>query len=177
MNEANIYEKNEIQKAWFIVLNEVQNYIEKIDSNTFEKSIDEKWSIAENLDHLIRSTKPIVKALGASKLGLRMFGKPKGPSRNYNEIVQTYHTALASGLVSGGGFSPQNESVMSQEEFLVFWRSVGGRLHERLEKWKDSDLDKYVLLHPALGKMTIREILLFTIYHTYHHLKAMKKIA
>jgi hypothetical protein len=29
--------------------------------------------------------------------------------------------------------------------------------------------------HPSLGKITMRELLLFTIYHTEHHLKVIEK--
>ena len=43
-----------------------------------------------------------------------------------------------------------------------------------LEKWKEKDLAVYVMPHPALGKLTIREFVYFTILHTYHHLENLK---
>ena len=41
-------------------------------------------------------------------------------------------------------------------------------------KFSVSDLDTYLLPHPLLGKMTIREISLWTAYHTEHHYKILK---
>jgi hypothetical protein len=38
-----------------------------------------------------------------------------------------------------------------------------------INKWKAADMEIYLLPHPLLGKLTIREMLLFTIYHIEHH--------
>jgi len=37
------------------------------------------------------------------------------------------------------------------------------------EKWNEDELDQYQLPHPILGKLTIREMLYFTIYHNLRH--------
>ena len=42
-------------------------------------------------------------------------------------------------------------------------------------KWKDSQLDQYLAPHPLLGKLTLRELCYFTIYHTEHHLHIIKE--
>ncbi len=34
------------------IFNETTAFIEKVDDSIFNKSIDKKWSIAENIDHL-----------------------------------------------------------------------------------------------------------------------------
>ena len=52
---------------------------------------------------------------------------------------------------------------------------IGEKYTERLGNWSEKDLDKYKLPHPLLGKLTVREMLFFTIYHNEHHLKAMLK--
>jgi DNA-directed RNA polymerase subunit L len=38
-----------------------------------------------------------------------------------------------------------------------------------LEKWQEVEFDRYQLPHPILGKLTMREMLFFTIYHTLRH--------
>jgi hypothetical protein len=43
------------------------------------------------------------------------------------------------------------------------------------KKWADSQLDQYIVPHPLLGKITLRELCYFTIYHTYHHLAIVKE--
>ena len=36
-------------------------------------------------------------------------------------------------------------------------------------RWSEKKLDRYQAPHPALGKLTIREMLYFTIFHNVHH--------
>jgi hypothetical protein len=46
-----------------------------------------------------------------------------------------------------------------------------------MDKFSEAQLDEYVLPHPILGKLTIREMLYFTIYHaTHHHLATLKNL-
>ena len=37
------------------------------------------------------------------------------------------------------------------------------------KNWKDTQLDQYIVPHPLLGKITLREMGYFTIYHVQHH--------
>lgn len=39
----------------------------------------------------------------------------------------------------------------------------------RIENWSEADLDRYRLPHPLLGKLTVRDMLLFTVQHLAHH--------
>lgn len=45
-----------------------------------------------------------------------------------------------------------------------------------LGKWSDKALDSYLLPHPLLGKMTVREILFFTLYHNLHHVNDVQRL-
>jgi hypothetical protein len=42
-------------------------------------------------------------------------------------------------------------------------------LARALEHWTEMDLDRCRLPHPLLGKITVREMLFFTLYHYEHH--------
>ena len=44
----------------------------------------------------------------------------------------------------------------------------------RLSSWSESKLDTYLLPHPLLGKLTLREMLFFSVYHIEHHLKLLE---
>ena len=46
-------------------------------------------------------------------------------------------------------------------------------LNEKIERLSEQDLDKYMLPHPLIGKISIREMLYFTIYHVQHHHKSV----
>ena len=47
------------------------------------------------------------------------------------------------------------------------------RLQKSVIKWKEEDLDKYILPHPLMGRMPVRELAMWTAYHTEHHTKQL----
>jgi hypothetical protein len=42
-------------------------------------------------------------------------------------------------------------------------------LENASEPWREEDLDRYRLPHPVLGLVTVREMLMFTLFHFDHH--------
>ena len=40
----------------------------------------------------------------------------------------------------------------------------------------EKNLDTLIIPHPLMGKMTIREILMWTAYHTEHHTKTLQNL-
>ena len=48
-------------------------------------------------------------------------------------------------------------------------------LRAAIARWPDRSLDRYQLPHPLLGKLTLREMLIFTAYHQMHHLEGVKR--
>ena len=57
---------------------------------------------------------------------------------------------------------------------LESFQKQGEELAAIVRNWSAEDLDNYLLPHPLLGKMLIREFLLWMIYHNYHHLNNLK---
>ena len=43
------------------------------------------------------------------------------------------------------------------------------RLSEKIDRFSETELDQFILPHPLLGKLTLREMIYFTIYHVEHH--------
>ncbi|QLH34686.1 MAG: DinB family protein [Cyclobacteriaceae bacterium] len=43
------------------------------------------------------------------------------------------------------------------------------RLAAKLNRFSEAELDLYILPHPLLGKLTLREMIYFTCYHVQHH--------
>jgi hypothetical protein len=140
----------------------------------FAAPLDDAWSPADNVRHLIKSTVPITKALAMPGLALRgLFGLAEEPSRSYDAIRDAYHEVLAAGG-NAGKFAP---SEATPPEDLRAWQrdlvaNLGAciaDLEGAVEGWSEKDLDRYRLPHPLLGKLTLREMLLFTLYHYAHH--------
>ena len=148
-----------------------------IDENLFfEEVIVGKWSIAENIGHLIISNKGVVKALGAPKEFLKTFGKPNGPSRTIIELLKTYKIELAKGIKAGPAFTYQLNEKEDANTMLTNFESINNRFCERIENWSEEDLENYCIPHPRLGKFTVREMAFFTVFHSNHHLKAIQKL-
>lgn len=133
------------------------------------------WSPAQNLEHLIKSVRPVAQALRLPKWLLRLlFGSAAGPSRSYAAVRDDYLTRLTAGAVASGRYLPSvanatANSSATQEQLLLQWERVSNALTAGMAGWSDYDLDKHRLPHPILGKLTVREMLFFTLYHSLHH--------
>jgi hypothetical protein len=140
----------------------------------FAAPIGTAWSPADNIRHLIKSTMPVTKALKLPGLVLRtLFGPVKGGSSSYSELVERYRAILADGA-NAGKFAPRTIAVPDdmdsyQRKLIDVCRESVSELRRAAERWSESDLDRYRLPHPLLGKITLREMLFFTIYHFSHH--------
>ena len=135
-----------------------------------------KWSAGAHLDHLIKSIKPLNKAMTLSKTALGiMFGKSKGTENTYNELVERYTAILAVGGKASGQYVPSAIIVADREDLLKSYQKQKEYLSKTLGSWSEEQLSKYQLSHPLLGKLTVREMLFFTINHTNHHLKILER--
>jgi hypothetical protein len=54
------------------------------------------------------------------------------------------------------------------------FRSASADLRAAAVAWTDDDLDRRALPHPYLGALTVREMLLFCVFHERHHLKQVR---
>lgn len=131
-----------------------------------------KWSVAENMEHLILSVKPVNLALGLPKISLLVFGKAIRAAMNYDEVVAYYKSKLQEGAIATKDYLPTKQR--SKDLLLQDFSIKHETLINKLESWSEADLDKYFLPHPILGKLSVREILFFTIYHINHHYKTIQ---
>ena len=172
-----MHQLQEISQGLREVFDEVNQYTNGLSQEALtDKPLPEKWSAGQNLLHLILSTKPLAKVMPLPKITFKTFGKPNRPGRSYEELVQRYKERLAeSNPTPGRGYQPTEEAASSKEKLLADWQKEGDKLIKSLNKWKDEDLDKYLLPHPLLGKLSVREMMFFTHYHSLHHLAIMKE--
>ena len=175
-----VHSKKDILTELAAVFSQSTEYLHLLLAAEYYAGNDEKWSVFENTDHLIRSTKPLTQALGMPKIALRAFGKPNRKGRTYEEVVEKYHQKLKEGGAASGRYVPSNDYVITEKEktkHIEKWEKAANHLLAAIEKWNDEKLDKYLLPHPLLGKMTIREMLFFTIYHTQHHFNTIQELS
>ena len=170
-----IQDKPQIISALNEKIDAFNNFISPLNKELFEATPGGKWSAGQNLDHLIRAIKPLQPAYGLPKFVLRiLFGKTNRPSRTYDELVTKYKTKLAAGGRASGPFIPPPISFERKEALLKKYEGHKQKLVAKIEKQSEADLDNYILPHPLLGKVTLREMLYFTIHHNEHHLELLK---
>jgi len=167
--------KDEIVKRLKENTEKVISLIESLSGEELNAAETGKWSKLKHLEHLLRSIQPLNKALQIPLPGLRiLFGKPNRPSRTYDEQVAKYLKKLSEGGKASGRFIPAKKQEKSR--ILKKYQEQSEFLYKVILKWKEGDLDKYLLPHPLLGKLLIREMLYFTIYHTEHHYKIISSL-
>jgi hypothetical protein len=149
------------------------------DSETFFRPLGSAWSPADNVRHLIKSTRPVVRALAVPRIVLRLlFGRPGRPSVSYDELRTRYLTALADGG-QAGSYAPTahagKDAARWRNEIMRDFAGVNRDLRDAIARWHDSALDTLQLPHPFAGKFTVREMLFFTLYHQRHHIAVVER--
>jgi len=149
-----------------------------VDELAFFKRPDEKWSVAENVQHLIISTNTSSLAWYLPKFLVRWIGgTPNRNSRTYDELKNKYYTKLSEGGRASGRFVPKPiEIKYGKQKLLANWNKATSKFISTLNKNRsEQDLDNYLVKHPLLGRITLRELGYFTIFHTQHHLNSIQK--
>ncbi|MEZ4771721.1 MAG: DinB family protein [Bacteroidia bacterium] len=152
-------------------------WIENQPGEKFEANIQpEKWSTGQHLAHLIKSTRPVNLVLRLPKFVLQWrFGTNNREEKTFGALVEKYHEKLAAGGTATSAFRPSAVSLSQKEEMLLSFNQELKRLIKKVNHWSEKDLSHYIVPHPLLGKITVRELIFFTIYHTEHHLKIIQR--
>ena len=154
-------------------------YWSSFDTPAFFAKLGDAWSPADNVRHLVKSIRPVVKALRQPRLLLRfLFGRARRDSLTFDALRTRYLGALEAGG-KAGAFGPSSRS----ESDLEAWRAEimeqlaqqNRELRAAIAKWPEGSLDRLQLPHPLLGKLTVREMLFFTIYHQLHHVEVVQR--
>lgn len=148
--------------------------ISNLDNAAFCKHHGDKWTAGQQLQHIILAVSPVNRAMGLPKFLLQwMFGKANRPSRTYEELVNKYHRKLQEGGSASARFTPALIPASEKTALLQQLQQRVSQLCRKTNRCSEKDLDRYILPHPLLGKLTLREMLYFTAYHVEHHRKQL----
>ncbi len=151
-------------------------WLEDHDDSLFEQGPPKKWTTGEHIKHLVLSTEPLNQGLRMPKLLLKItFGKNNRTERSFEEVVTKYQQKLSEGGSASGRYVPKPISKTQKPRLIENLKSENKKLAVIISKWKAEDLSVCLLPHPLLGKMTVREMLFFTIHHVEHHFNALKE--
>jgi DinB superfamily len=168
------FTKSEILRDLGAVHDWSTEFWQSFDHTDFFAPLGDAWSPADNVRHLIKSNRPVAQALKIPKLFLLLrFGFARRPSRSYSALKATYYEALGSGLKAGRfgtSLIPTDQQTDERrEQELAKLSQTFSALSAAIQGWSEGALDRLRLPHPGLGLLTVREMLLFTLYHNAHH--------
>lgn len=152
-------------------------WLEAQPDQTWEQGPDGKWTTGQHVSHLLESIKKVNHALSFPKFLLRYkFGKANREVREYNDVVNRYQTKLSKAQDKARKFNAHLKvpPLKQREQLLSTLQIQNKKLQHKTKRFKDADLDNLILPHPLMGKMPVREIIMWTAYHTEHHTKILK---
>ncbi len=144
----------------------------------WETGPEGKWTTGQQALHLLQSIKPLNDALSMPKFILRYkFGKANRDVRDFNTVVDRYQERLkhAQGKTYKGSRNMKIPSEKEKQYILNRLQIENKKLQTKTMRWKDKDLDNYILPHPLMGKMPVREIIMWTAHHVNHHTKTLNE--
>lgn len=171
--------KDEIITASANAFRQLTMACDDLDEAIFFRLAGDKWSVAENLQHLVISTKMTRLAYRLPRWIVRWVGgTPNRPSRNYDEVLAKYKRKLTEGGRASSRYVPKSlEKKYSKDKLMRNWKKATDDYIYALNNCRsDNDLDHYLAAHPLLGKLTLRELCYFTLFHSLHHLETIQKI-
>lgn len=153
------------------------HWLENQEDEKWEQGPEGKWTTGQVTLHLLQSLKPLNTALSLPKFILRYkFGKANREVRDYDTVMKRYQERLKN-IPQGATFGPsQNMKVpkLNDKQYLLNRLQVESKkLQYKTRKLSDKNLDTLILPHPLMGKMPVRELLMWTTYHVEHHTKQL----
>jgi len=131
------------------------------------------WGPAHHLLHLAQTSRSITRGLRADRLPAHA----TGVSRSYGELIGAAGASLAAAskermLENGRGVIVAPGTT--RDALIDAYVQASVDLRAAAARWKDEDLDRSTLPHAFVGDMTVREMLLFCVFHERHHLRLVR---
>lgn len=181
MESASPYTLPAILEELDRVEREVDEFFGSLEAEEFVLRIGEAWTPAQHLDHLNIATSAAARAYSVSPWLLQLrFGRARA-SRSFDELREAYQARLARGGGASGRFVPERDDpaaadpIVRRTMLLSRWHRVNERFRSGIRTWRETTLDRARVPHPLLGRLTMRELAFFTIYHARHHIGAAQR--
>jgi hypothetical protein len=148
-------------------------------AENWETGPEGKWTTSQHILHLVNSLQLLNNALSYPRFFLKYkFGLSNRPSRSYEEVVEKYQEKLEENKDKTIAFNENLKSPLLKDRprLLTRLQIQHKKLQYKTRKISDVNLDTLVIPHPLMGKMTVRELIMWAAYHTEHHTKILKNL-
>jgi hypothetical protein len=149
--------------------------ISNLNKHKFESNFNNKWSAGQDLVHLIKLLQILNVAYLIPKPFLKLFyGINTSEQRSFEHLQILYKKALENGAKSPAIYIPNPVLFENKSSLIKKHQRLHEKFIEKINKHSDTELDNYRLPHPILGKVSLRELAIFTSFHTIHHFELLK---
>lgn len=140
-------------------------------------SVNGKWSVCQNVQHITIALLRVSNFLALPKFRIKSdYGLSERVSTNSESMFKLFRNSLEKGVNTTEAFMPEANLETSFKELVKQGNDRLGMFISNLKNWSEEELEMYNCPHPVFGKMTVREILYFTIYHAQHHNETIIKM-
>lgn len=165
---ANLLEEKHKELFDWLTLQPIENW---------ESGPQQKWTTGQHILHLVDSLQLLNNALSYPKFVLKFkFGTCNRAIRDYNTVAKNYQDKLEKNQDRARKFNQKlkKTTLKERERLLTKLQIQQKKLQYKTKKISDKNLNTLLILHPLMGKMTIREIIMWTAHHTKHHTETLK---
>ena len=156
---------------------ELINWLDKQPEEKWLEGPDGKWTVGQQILHLIKSTRLLNNALSFPAFLIKYkYGTINRELRDYDAVAKRYNDKLSANLERAKQFnsSLKKPTLAQKNNLLTIFKIQNKKLQYKTRNIKDKNLDTLLLPHPLMGKMAVREIIMWTAYHTEHHTNTLK---
>jgi hypothetical protein len=135
-----------------------------------------KWSALQHMVHIHLGVKAMAGYLALPKEVIaEKFGRMERPSMDMDALTKKYSERLAQGVVPPDRFTPLPAKADGRAALLSDGQEQLRHLLDALGSWSEPDLDGLMCPHPAMGPLTAREMVMFTVLHARHHARSIER--
>ncbi|MFY9241720.1 MAG: DinB family protein [Polaribacter sp.] len=157
---------------------ELFDWLHKQPIENWEKGPENKWSTSQHIMHLVNSLQLLNNALSYPRFFLKYkFGVCNRAPRDYETVAKNYQQKLIENQDRARTFNQnlKKPTLKERDRLLTRFLIQQKKLQYKTKKISEKNLDTLVIPHPLMGKMTVREIIMWTAHHTEHHTNTLKK--
>lgn len=167
--------KDKLQTGLRRAVTEFNDLVAGLSTEDFVRMHGRRWSGGQDLKHLVKTLSAVDLAFALPLPVLRMlFGRPNRKGRSESELREKYRKALGNGFQAPWIYRPGKIGIGARMALTERHARVAERLCRRVARLSDDQLDGYLLPHPAMGKCTLREMVVFSSLHTEHHTRLLR---
>jgi hypothetical protein len=149
--------------------------IDTLNEQEFEVNINQRWSAGQDLVHLVKLLKIVnIAFLIPKPILYLLYGKNKRESKSLEALRTLYKNALVGGAKSPSLYIPKPVQYKDKQFLMNKHCKLNDLFAQKINNLSDKALDSYRLPHPIVGKISLRELAIFTSFHTVHHIELLK---